>query len=63
MEAHPPDGEPDRRSAERDDRRRGERRRSQIGGFVERRVGERRRLPRRLVDAFRSFLGLRPLDE
>ena len=53
----------DRREPERDDRRRGDRRRSQIAVFIERRFGDRRRVPRRLIDAFRSFLGLAPLDE
>ena len=52
----------DRRSTEREDRRRGERRRSEISIFIERRFGDRRRIPRRLVDVFRSFLGLAPLD-
>jgi hypothetical protein len=53
----------DRRAAEREDRRRGDRRRSQLAVFIERRFAERRRVPRRLIDAFRSFLGLAPLDE
>jgi hypothetical protein len=52
----------DRRSSEREDRRRGERRRSQISIFIERRFGDRRRIPRRLIDVFRSFLGLPPQD-
>jgi hypothetical protein len=52
----------DRRAEAREDRRRGERRRSQISIFIERRLGDRRMLPRRLVDVFRSFLGLPPLD-
>ncbi|HTD35682.1 MAG TPA: hypothetical protein VK665_18680 [Candidatus Elarobacter sp.] len=55
--------EAERRESEREDRRRAERRRSQIGIFIERRLGERRRLPRRLIDVFRAFLGLAPLDE
>ena len=55
--------ETDRRSAEREERRRGaDRRRSQLAIFIERRLGDRRVLPRRLVDVFRSFLGLPPLD-
>jgi hypothetical protein len=54
--------ETDRRASERDERRRGERRQSQIAIFIERRLGDRRVLPRRLVDVFRSFLGLPPLD-
>jgi hypothetical protein len=52
----------DRRASEREDRRRGERRRSQISIFIERRFGDRRRIPRRLLDVFRSFLGLPPAD-
>jgi hypothetical protein len=52
----------DRRAAEREERRRRERRRSQLSIFVERRLGDRRRLPRRLIDVFRKFLGLAPLD-
>ena len=52
----------DRRDEERDDRRRKDRRQSQIAVFVERRLGDRRRVPRRLVDVFRGFLGLPPLD-
>jgi hypothetical protein len=55
--------EADRRESEPEDRRRTERRRSQIGIFVERRLGDRRRVPRRLIDVFRAFLGLAPLDE
>ncbi len=55
--------EAERRESERDDRRRTERRRTQTGVDVERRLGERRRLPRRLIDVFRAFLGLTPLDE
>ncbi|HEY0615783.1 MAG TPA: hypothetical protein VGC96_14125 [Candidatus Elarobacter sp.] len=54
--------EAERRTAERDDRRRGDRRGSQISIFVERRFGDRRRVPRRLIDVFRAFLGLPPLD-
>lgn len=54
--------ESERRASEREDRRREERRQSQIGVFIERRLGERRRVQRRLVDVFRSFLGLPPLD-
>jgi len=54
--------EDDRRASEREDRRRGERRRSQLSIFAERRLGERRRIQRRLVDVFRSFLGLPPLE-
>jgi hypothetical protein len=60
---HTVQDEPDRRAAEREDRRRSERRQSQTTASVERRLGERRRVPRRLIDAFRSFLGLAPLDE
>jgi hypothetical protein len=56
------DDDTDRRSSEREERRRGDRRRSQIAIFIERRFGDRRVLPRRLVDVFRSFLGLPPLD-
>jgi hypothetical protein len=52
----------ERRSSERDERRRSDRRRSQISIFIERRLGDRRRVQRRLVDVFRSFLGLPPLD-
>jgi hypothetical protein len=52
----------DRRAADRDDRRQGERRRSQLSIFIERRLRDRRRLPRRLVDVFRRFLGLPPLE-
>jgi hypothetical protein len=52
----------ERRSEEREDRRRSDRRRSQISIFIERRLGDRRRVQRRLVDVFRSFLGLPPLD-
>lgn len=55
--------EPDRRASEREERRRTERRRSQLTIFIERRLGDRRRIPRRLVDVFRSFLGLAPLDD
>ena len=55
--------EADRRESESEDRRRTERRRSQIGIFIERRLGDRRRVPRRLIDVFRAFLGLAPLDE
>jgi len=54
--------ETERRANETEDRRRGERRQSQSAVVAERRVGERRRIPRRLVDVFRSFLGLPPLD-
>ena len=54
----------DRRASEREgDRRRGERRRSQLSIFVERRLGDRRRIQRRLVDVFRKFLGLPPLEK
>jgi hypothetical protein len=54
----------DRRASEREgDRRRGERRRSQLGVFVERRLGDRRRIQRRLVDVFRNFLGLPPNEK
>jgi hypothetical protein len=56
------DDDSDRRATEREDRRRGERRRSQISIFIERRFGDRRRIPRRLIDVFRSFLGLPPQD-
>jgi hypothetical protein len=52
----------ERRASEREDRRRGERRQSQISIFIERRFGDRRRIPRRLIDVFRSFLGLPPQD-
>jgi hypothetical protein len=55
--------ETERRANETEDRRRAERRQSQSAVSAERRVGERRRIPRRLVDAFRSFLGLAPPDE
>ncbi|HEV3087854.1 MAG TPA: hypothetical protein VGX96_11570 [Candidatus Elarobacter sp.] len=54
----------ERRAAEREgDRRRGDRRRSQLSVFIERRMGERRRVQRRLVDVFRNFLGLPPLEK
>jgi hypothetical protein len=52
----------ERRANEREDRRRSDRRRSQISVVIERRMGDRRRVQRRLVDVFRSFLGLPPLD-
>ena len=55
--------EEDRRASEREDRRRSDRRRSQISIFIERRLGDRRRVQRRLIDVFRSFLGLPPLDD
>ena len=55
--------EQDRRASEREDRRRSDRRRSQISVFIERRLGDRRRVQRRLIDVFRSFLGLPPLDD
>jgi hypothetical protein len=55
--------DPKRRSDEtEDDRRRGDRRRSQLSIFIERRLGDRRRIPRRLIDSFRAFLGLPPFD-
>ena len=57
------DDDADRRAPDDGDRRRGDRRRSQLAIFAERRFGERRRVPRRLIDAFRSFLGLPPLEE
>jgi hypothetical protein len=55
----------DRRDDERGDRRRGDRRSAAsdvdpANVAVERRVRERRRIARRLVDVFRSFLGLPP---
>ena len=52
-----------RRASEREERRRKDRRQSQISIFIERRLGDRRRVQRRLVDVFRSFLGLPPLDD
>ncbi|HTD37819.1 MAG TPA: hypothetical protein VK669_09915 [Candidatus Limnocylindrales bacterium] len=55
--------ENDRRASEREERRRKDRRQSQISIFIERRLGDRRRVQRRLVDVFRSFLGLPPLDD
>jgi capsule polysaccharide export protein KpsE/RkpR len=55
--------ETERRASERAERRRTDRRQSQISIFIERRFGERRRVPRRLIDVFRSFLGLAPLDD
>ena len=55
--------ETDRRASEREERRREDRRQSQISVFIERRLGDRRRVHRRLIDVFRSFLGLPPLDD
>jgi hypothetical protein len=54
--------EAERREDERHDRRRAERRRSRLAIFIERRLRDRRLLPRRLVDVFRSFLGLPPSE-
>jgi hypothetical protein len=43
------------------DRRRRERRGSQLAIFVNRRLGERRRAARAFLDRLRAFLGLPPL--
>jgi hypothetical protein len=49
--AEPPPGE----------RRRGQRRGAQLAIFADRRLGERRRAARALLDRLRTFLGLPPL--
>jgi hypothetical protein len=43
------------------ERRRRERRGAQLAIFINRRLGERRRVARALLDRLRSFLGLPPL--
>jgi hypothetical protein len=48
----------ERRANEASDRRRAERRRTAETVDTDRRAQDRRRLPRRLIDVFRSFLGL-----
>jgi len=52
-----PDGAPERRDDERSDRRTKERRSIVVPVTAERRHADRRLLPRRLVDVFRSFVG------
>jgi hypothetical protein len=44
------------------DRRRGERRGGQLAIFINRRLGDRRRVARAFLDRLRSFLGLPPLS-
>jgi len=44
------------------ERRRRERRGGQLAIFVERRLGDRRRAVRQLLDRLRTFLGLAPLS-
>ncbi|MDQ6942749.1 MAG: hypothetical protein M3169_09590 [Candidatus Eremiobacteraeota bacterium] len=43
------------------ERRRRERRSTQLAIFVNRRLGDRRRMARAFLDKLRSFLGLPPL--
>ena len=44
------------------ERRRRERRGAQLAIFINRRLGQRRRVPRALLDRLRAFLGLAPLS-
>jgi len=48
----------DRRDDERADRRQSDRRTDGVAVIAERRRGERRLFARRLIDVFRSFLGV-----